>query len=120
MENRKIRDLEDKNSSRGQSIQVCDKEKKKVIKLLNLDTKNPTCSIIDERKNDEKGEVGRKSKSKVGKTLENWGSRLEDQSTSRGQESKYVIGISGRIEISGKSLVSYVPGRGITLALRPH
>lgn len=31
-----------------------------------------------------------------------------------------MIGISGRIEISGKSLVSYVPGRGITLALRPH
>lgn len=33
--------------------------------------------------------------------------RLEDESGSRGQESKYVIGISGRIEISGKSLVSY-------------
>lgn len=88
---------------------------------MNLDTKNLYRWIIDEQKNDGRGKVGRKSESKVGKTLENWGSRLEDQSARRGQdESKYVIGISGRIEISGKSLVSYVPGRGITLALRPH
>lgn len=88
---------------------------------MNFDTKNPTYrSIIDEQKNDGRGKVDRKSESNAGKTLENWGSRLEDQSASIGQESKYVIGISGRIEISGKSLVSYVPGRGITLALRPH
>lgn len=44
----------------------------------------------------------------MGNTLKKIGDpRLEDESGSRGQESKYVIGISGRIEISGKSLVSY-------------